>query len=570
VTDKPFIRFAFYGRVSTEDQQDPEASRNWQLSRSRTLIEPAGGRIVAEFFDVGLSRSLPWKRRPQAARLLAALRDPNRGFDAVVIGEPQRAFYGNQFGLTFPLFEHYGVALWVPEVGGAIDPGSDAHDLVMALYGGMSKGERNRIKIRVRSAMASQAATEGRFLGGRPPYGYRLADAGPHPNPTKALDGRRLHRLEPDPATAPVVKRIFREYLAGRGLLAIAEGLTADGILSPSAHDHARNPHRHTAAWSKTAVRVILTNPRYTGRQVWNKQRKDEVLIDVEDVALGHETKMRWNQPNTWVWSAQVVHEPLVSDADFAQVEDLFAARRHRQAPVTTVKRTRHPYQLRGLLFCGLCHRRMQGSWNNEKPHYRCVYPTEYALANHTQHPRSLYVREEQIVPTLDRWLLRAFSPTALPHTIQALVDAQDEGHDEEHLARAAEAQRIITDCDQRLARYRAALEAGTDPTLIAGWTAEVTAKRAAAQTQLRAATGASTRMSPGEIKTVVTALGNILDVLRHADPADRATIYANLGLRLTYQPGENKVIAEAQPSAIMYEGSCPRGDLNPHALYGH
>jgi len=28
-------RFAFYGRVSTEDQQDPVSSRNWQLARSR-------------------------------------------------------------------------------------------------------------------------------------------------------------------------------------------------------------------------------------------------------------------------------------------------------------------------------------------------------------------------------------------------------------------------------------------------------------------------------------------------------------------------------------------------------
>jgi site-specific DNA recombinase len=217
------MKFAFYGRVSTEDQQDPEASRAWQLARATALIEPAGGEIIREFFDVGLSRSLPWKRRPQASRLLAAIRDRRRGFEAVVIGEPQRAFYGNQFSLTFPLFEHYGVQLWVPEVGGAIDAGSDAHDLVMALYGGMSKGERNRIKIRVRSAMSAQAATEGRYLGGRPPYGYRLADAGPHPNPSKALDGRRLHRLEPDPVTAPVVRRIFREYLAGRGLLAIAE-----------------------------------------------------------------------------------------------------------------------------------------------------------------------------------------------------------------------------------------------------------------------------------------------------------------------------------------------------------
>ena len=137
-------RFAFYGRVSTEDQQDPTSSQNWQLARSRQLIEPAGGEIAEEFFDIGQSRSLPWKRRPEASRLLDALANPARGFDAVVIGEPQRAFYGNQFGLTFPVFVHYGVSLWVPEVGGAIDPGSDAHDLVMSLYGGMSKGERNR------------------------------------------------------------------------------------------------------------------------------------------------------------------------------------------------------------------------------------------------------------------------------------------------------------------------------------------------------------------------------------------------------------------------------------------
>src|SRR5688572_314972 len=209
--------FAFYGRVSTEDQQDPKSSRNWQLARSRQVIEPEG-EIVAEFFDIGQSRSLPWKRRPEAARLLETFRDPKRGFDAVVIGEPQRAFYGNQFGLTFPIFTHYGVGLWVPEVGGAVDPGSEAHDLVMSLYGGMSKGERMRIKTRVRSAMASQAAIEGRYLGGRPPYGYLLADAGPHPNPAKAANGQQLRRLAPDPVAAPVVRRIFEEYANDRGL----------------------------------------------------------------------------------------------------------------------------------------------------------------------------------------------------------------------------------------------------------------------------------------------------------------------------------------------------------------
>jgi hypothetical protein len=96
------MRFAFLGRVSTEDLQDPVASRQWQLSRAAALVADRG-RIVAEFFDVGQSRAVSWLRRPESARLLAALEDSGRGFEAVVIGEPQRVFYDNQFGLVFPL-----------------------------------------------------------------------------------------------------------------------------------------------------------------------------------------------------------------------------------------------------------------------------------------------------------------------------------------------------------------------------------------------------------------------------------------------------------------------------------
>ena len=136
--------FAFYGRVSTEDNQDPEPSFNWQYLLANNLITPVGGQIVARFFDVGDSRSIPWPRRPEASRLLAALRDPNRGFDNVVIGEPHRAFYGNQYGLTIPILAHFGVRLWVPEVGGPIDPDNEAHDLVMSVFGGMSNARQTK------------------------------------------------------------------------------------------------------------------------------------------------------------------------------------------------------------------------------------------------------------------------------------------------------------------------------------------------------------------------------------------------------------------------------------------
>lgn len=45
----------------------------------------------------------------------------------------------------------------MPEVGGPIDPDNEVHELIMSVFGGMSKGERNRIKARVRTAMASQS-----------------------------------------------------------------------------------------------------------------------------------------------------------------------------------------------------------------------------------------------------------------------------------------------------------------------------------------------------------------------------------------------------------------------------
>src|SRR5205085_2543217 len=84
-------------------------------------------------------------------------------------------------------------------------PDSEAHDLVMSLFGGLSKAERRRIQIRTRASVLALAA-DGRWLGGRPNYGYRLIDTGlPHPNRSKAAAGAQLRTLEPDPDAAPVV-----------------------------------------------------------------------------------------------------------------------------------------------------------------------------------------------------------------------------------------------------------------------------------------------------------------------------------------------------------------------------
>jgi site-specific DNA recombinase len=237
------LRFAFYGRVSTEDWQDPVTSRARQVQQAM-MLTAGRGVIVAEFFDIGESRTLPWARRPQAAALVAQLADPDRGWDAIVIGEYERAFYGSQYASMAPLFEHYGIGLWMPEVGGRVDWHAEDHEQTMLALGLSSKREITRTRIRVRTAMAAQTREQGRYLGGRPPYGYRLADAGPHPNKAHAAWGRRAHRLEPDPATAPVVRWMFAQRLAGHSVARITRALNDAGIPCPSAADPEPAPHR--------------------------------------------------------------------------------------------------------------------------------------------------------------------------------------------------------------------------------------------------------------------------------------------------------------------------------------
>jgi DNA invertase Pin-like site-specific DNA recombinase len=150
----------FYGRVSTEDWQDPVTSQARQLAQAAALT--AGyGRITGEYFDAGQSRVLPWARRPQAAALVAAMANPGRGFDAIVVGEYERAFHGSQYALMAPLFEHYGVQLWMPEAGGRVNFAAEGDEQLMLSLGVQSKREITRTRTRIRGADRDGGAGPG-------------------------------------------------------------------------------------------------------------------------------------------------------------------------------------------------------------------------------------------------------------------------------------------------------------------------------------------------------------------------------------------------------------------------
>ncbi len=350
-------------------------------------------------------------RRPEAAALVAQLADPGRGWGAIVVGEYERAFYGSQYEAMTPLFEHYGVQLWMPEAGGRVDYASEHDEQAMTVLGLASKREVTRISIRVRTAMAVQARQQGRYLGGRPPYGYRLGDAG-HPNKAHAAWGRRARRLEPDPETAHVVRWIFARRLAGHSAGRIARALNDAGLPCPSAADPGRNRHRTGTGWTLGTVTTIVRNPRYTGRQVWNRQRTDRDLADPGDIALGHRQVQRWNLPDGWVISRKPAHPALVSEADFIAAQDINAARGPAPGIGLTAPRKRR-YLLAGLLICGGCGRRMESAWSNGKPAYRCRHGHTTASRRGPGRLKNAHIREDRILPHLPTLHLLLTEPAA-------------------------------------------------------------------------------------------------------------------------------------------------------------
>lgn len=76
--------------------------------------------------------------------------------------------------------------------------------------------------------------------------------------------------------------------------------------------------------------------------------------------------------------------------------------------------------------------------------------------------------------------------------------------------------------------------------------------------------------MSEAQIKAIVGKLADIARVLADADQDDKAEIFRQLRLKLTYHPGRQIVEAENRIGPLWVFRECPRRDLNPHSLNGH
>jgi site-specific DNA recombinase len=132
-----------------------------------------------------------------------------------------------------------------------------------------------------------------------------------------------------------------------------------------------------------------------------------------------------------------VVHEPLIAPQEFDKAQERLREMARRSAD-RKPRSTPRAYVLRSLIYCGVCNRRMQGTWNNGKPHYRCRYPAEYAETNN-RHPKSVYVREGIVIPAVDVWLATLFDDGHVEATIDAMAGSLKSSCRDEASVRRAE-----------------------------------------------------------------------------------------------------------------------------------
>ncbi len=541
-------RYAWYGRVSTEDEQDPTLSFPRQLANAERQVEEAGGRIVAHYYDIesgtgtysargsgGLAGfEIPIPRDGGLQDLLAdAARRPAR-FDRVIVESISRL--SRNSSVSFRVedeLRQVGVRLCAAD-----EPMEESFGTIVLRHVniGIARGYHHELMVKSRQGQET-STRQGWHTGGVALYGYRFVTHD-HPTPHKASRGINKRTLELDPVRAPVVRALYDWYLGGGvGLLQIRDRLNADLDRYPPPVPV--DPTTARGAWSRSSVWEVLRNPKYTGYQVWNRRARKK----------GHN---RMNPSEVWIWSEAPAHPAIVSREEHDAVSARAKANeRSRQGvPATKARPTaKRDYLYRGLLRCGICGLR---TWGNRPPrttYYSCQPTHQRSKDIPADHPAHVYLNEQRLNDALFPFLATAlFGPERTDYWRTCLEAAAEPEAAASAAARAQEIEAEIADLERRLNRQLVNLEADDVTAALRRRVAQRVAELEAAIAGRRERLVTLARESATEAHTLADVaplldrLPILADRLAEAPQGELRALFDALQLDVVYQPADSTV----------------------------
>ena len=156
------------------------------------------------------------------------------------------------------------------------------------------------------------------------------------------------------PQEAEVVRQIFDSYMSGKGAVAIAKALNAQGI-----------PSRFGNQWSRSSIMRVLSNYTYTGNLLLQTTYRDN-----------HLTKRRQqNNGQLPKYHIKDSHEEIISLRQFNAVQEEMRRRAEKHTPPYVPKNT---YPFAGKLVCAGCGKRYRRKIKETGPVWICpTYNTQ-------------------------------------------------------------------------------------------------------------------------------------------------------------------------------------------------
>lgn len=221
------------------------------------------------------------------------------------------------------------------------------------LYAWIYEQESQKTSDRIKQTFRTKAK-EGEFNGSVPPYGYYLKD--------KKIFIR-------DDYTPDVVRRIFQEYIEGKGFDGIARGLYNEGIPTPSQISGKANAGEK---WHGSTIKKILMNPHYTGALVQCRDTKPTI------------TDSRLLLPVSEFVIVENVHEAIISLDTFNTVQDMIISRQR-------IRPQQEIHLFTNTAFCADCGRGLHFKKNRKG--YVCGNYNKHGIKACSEH----FIKEKQL-----------------------------------------------------------------------------------------------------------------------------------------------------------------------------